>query len=321
MNRSTHFNSIEARLSYLATRLEMRGGSNILDLNVHSENFYMHFLNMLFGWQLVNLNAVHPNSAGVDLVDTTKRIVVQVSATATKQKVESALSKDLSRYRGYSFKFISISKDARNLRSRKFSNPHELAFLPADDIWDVTILLAKINVMDIARLKDIDEFLEKELKLEPDPVMMESNLTTIIKIMSQLDWNHVAVYLETVPFEIDAKVSYNQLDTASILVDAHKIHGPRIAKIYSAFDLQGANKSLSVLNGIRTVYVTLGSAGSPDDRFFAIIRGTMDTIRQSSNYVPMPVEELELCVQMLVVDAFIRCTIFKNPMGDTDARS
>jgi hypothetical protein len=51
-----------------------RGGLNILDLHLHSENFYQQLFNLLFGWKLQNLNAVQQNAAGVDLVDTTNKI-------------------------------------------------------------------------------------------------------------------------------------------------------------------------------------------------------------------------------------------------------
>lgn len=52
MNRSEYFNYIERELSILATRINVRGGLNILDLNIHAENFYLHFFNLLFGWNL-----------------------------------------------------------------------------------------------------------------------------------------------------------------------------------------------------------------------------------------------------------------------------
>ena len=71
MNRSKYFDFIESKLSLLATRIEMRGGLNILNLHLHSENFYLHFFKVLFGWVLQNLNAVRQNVAGIDLVDTT----------------------------------------------------------------------------------------------------------------------------------------------------------------------------------------------------------------------------------------------------------
>ena len=36
-------------------------------------------------------------------------------------------------------------------------------------------------------------------------------------------------------------------------------------------------------------------------------------IRGLNHYVQTPIDELELCVNILVVDAFIRCKIFENP--------
>jgi hypothetical protein len=321
MNRLNYFNFIEQKLSLLVTSLELRGGLNILDQHLHSENFYMHFFNLFFGWELQNLNVVNQNAAGVDLVDTTNKIIVQVSATATKQKIESALSKDLSTYKGYSFKFIAISKNAKALRTKTFSNPHKLIFSPSTDIYDVPSLLALINIMQIDQLKEIHGFLKKELKSEPDPEKVESNLTTIIKILSKEDWSHEALGFEIVPYDIEAKISYNQLDTAKVLIDDYKIHYPRIDKIYSDFNKQGINKSISILNGIRMVYLACGAVDSPDQCFYSIIDKVTQKVRASANYSPMPDEELVLCVQVLVVDAFIRCKIFKNPLGNTDARS
>jgi hypothetical protein len=50
-----------------------------------------------------------------------------------------------------------------------------------------------------------------------------------------------------------------------------------------------------------------------DDLFFTIIDNIQDKITQSQNFEQIPIEELELCVNIIVVDAFIRCKIFKNP--------
>ncbi len=258
MNRSKYFNFIEEKLNLLAYRLEVRGGLNILDLHLHSENFYLNFFNLLFVWDLRNLNAEQQNVAGIDLVDKTNKIVAQVSSTATRQKIESALIKDLSNYHGYSFKFISISKDAKNLRTKTFTNPHNLKFSPCEDIFDIPMLLSKILGLDIDQQKNIHEFLQKELKSESDPETVESNLTTIIKILSKEDWSQGTQGFETAPYDIEEKISYNQLNTARVLIDDYKIHYRRIEKIYSDFDRQGANKSLSILDGIRSEYIALG---------------------------------------------------------------
>ena len=130
MSRPNHIDFITTKLSALATEIKLCGKLNFLDRHLHAETFYAYFFNELFGWKLQNLNAIKPNATAIDLIDQTNKIVVQVSATATKDKVESALTKDLSAYTGYAFKFISISKDASALRSMTFANPHNLAFYP-----------------------------------------------------------------------------------------------------------------------------------------------------------------------------------------------
>ena len=321
MNRFEYYNFIERKLNELAFRIEMRGRLNLLELNLHSEDFYQYFINLLFDWDLKNLNAVQQNTPGIDLVDKKNKVVAQVSATATKQKIESALGKDLSVYKDYSFKFISISKDAEGLRTKKFKNPHGLRFLPTEDIYDIKSILAFIKNMPVNKMKDVYEFLKRELKSEPDPEKVESNLTNIIGILSKEDWNQRALSFETIPYDIEAKISYNQLDTARVIIDDYKIHYHRIEKIYSDFDKQGVNKSISILNGIRKEYLALGAEVSPDQCFFKIIEKVVQKIQGNANYTPIPEEELELCVQILVVDAFIRCKIFKNPLGNNDARS
>ena len=323
MSRQEYFNFIEAKLSLLVTRLVIRGRIKSLDLNLHSENFYRDFVNLIFGWNLKNLNTTEHNAAGIDLVDNTNNLVVQVSATSTRQKVESALSKVNSKYSNYSFKFIPITQDARNLKkTNKFLNPNKLKFSPADDIHDITDILKIIHDMTIDSQEEVYEFVKKELTSEADPKKMESNLTTIIKILSKEDWGVDLPQPEIEPFNIENKITYNQLDSARGIIDDFKIHYYRIDKIYSDFDKQGVNKSLSILNGIRSEYLQISnSADSPDQCFFSIIEKVINKIRASANYTPIHDEELVLCVQILVVDSFIRCKIFKNPIGDTNACS
>ncbi|MBN1830257.1 MAG: SMEK domain-containing protein [Deltaproteobacteria bacterium] len=321
MNRSKYFNFIEEKLSFLAYRIEIRGSLNLLDLNLHSENFYLHFFNLLFGWELVNLNTVKENIAGIDLVDTTNNVVVQVSSLATFHKIESSLNKELSDYQGYSFKFISISKNAKHLRTKTYTNPHNLIFSPQQDIWDIEYLLGFIRGLDIGRLQEVYEFIKKEIKDEIDPRKVESNLTKIIIILAKEDWSQRKSDFEINDFDIEAKISYNQLNRAKILIDDYKYHHHRIEKIYSEFDKQGVNKSISILDGIRSEYIALEPMNSPDQCFFSIINKVTNKVLKSTDHLPMPKEELDLCVRILVVDAFIRCKIFKNPMENNNAHS
>src|SRR5690606_22008297 len=100
-----------------------------LNLHMHSESFYLHLLNLLYGYKLENLNKSLQNAEAIDLIDHKSKIIIQVSATSTKTKIESALEKEIiKKFPSYKFIFLSISKDASKLRKVKFNNPHGISF-------------------------------------------------------------------------------------------------------------------------------------------------------------------------------------------------
>lgn len=313
MMRQEHFNVIEGRLSWLSTRVEYRATLNILDINILAEDFYRSLLNLIYGWNLVNLNATQQNAPAIDLIDAAAKIVIQVSSTASKQKIEATLAKDLSAYAGYSFKFVCIGRPNPDLRKQTFLNPHKLTFVPASDIFDCPSLLAHIRDMEVAPMEKVRDFLCRELRLEPDVAKVESNLTSIIKLISREDWNPRPQPIEVIPYDIEGKITANSLDKACYLISDHRAHHHRLAKIYAEFDRQGANKSRSVLDGIRAEFLALPTGLSSDQLFFDTIANVIARIKLSANFTPIPQEELRMCVELLVVDAFIQCKIFKNP--------
>ncbi len=315
MKRALYFDYIEEKLNTLATRINSRGKLNILDLHVHSEDFYLHFLNKLYGWNLSNLNNKSQNVEAIDLVDDSNKMIVQVSATSTKEKIESTLKKYiLNSYNMYNFKFISISKDASALRKKTYTNPHSVTFIPSNDIYDTTTILNYIKSLDIDKQKIIYEFIKNELGDEVDIVKLDSNLAMVINILSKEDWDIQDSINSIDSFEIERKISFNNLSTVKYIIDDYKVHYNRVDKIYSEFDLMGINKSSSVLGTIRKEYINAINTVHDDDLFILVLEKVQEKTLQSANYKSIPIDELELCVNILVVDSFIRCKIFENPM-------
>lgn len=316
MKRPDYFNVIEERLNLLAERIKSRVRLNMLEFNIHAESFYQHFLNELFGWAVLNENEIKQNAEAIDLVDHTNKLILQVSATASKQKIESSLSKGtIKNYKGHTFKFVSIARDADELRKETFKNPHGIAFNPVSDIIDKNTILSKIRGLNINDQERIYKFVKKELVNEIDPLKLESNLATVINILSKEDWNKKEPIGEANSFEIDRKITHNNLNSAKIIIDDYSLHYSRVDKIYTEFDSQGSNKSNSVLSTIRQEYAKLKADLTDDELFFNIISKVQEKVLNSSNYTSIPFDELELCINILVVDAFIRCKIFENPEG------
>lgn len=314
MNRPNYFNVIEERLDLLALRIIKRGKLNILDLHGHSESFYQHLLNELYKWDVKNENDNKQNVEAIDLIDHTNKFVIQVSATASKQKIESSLSKDLIKtYKEYTFKFISIAKDADDLRKNTFLNPHGINFTPSSDIIDIISILSIIRGLHPDDLKQVYEFVKKELVPEIDPLKLETNLAKVITILSKENWNKQDVVIEINSFEIDRKISFNNLNSAKGIIDDYYLHYGRVDAIYSEFDSQGINKSNTVLSAFKDEYLRAKSIHSNDQLFFKVIDEMILRVMNSSNYSSIPLEELEQCIKILTVDAFIRCKIFENP--------
>ncbi|MFT5337457.1 MAG: hypothetical protein ACI9YL_001460 [Luteibaculaceae bacterium] len=316
MNQNLYFSYIEEKLQTLSKRIESRGKLNLLDLHVHSENFYLHLFNKLYGFELENMNAFLQNVEAIDLIDNTNKIIIQVSATSTKRKIEDALKKNiLAGYKDYSFKFVSISKDASDLRNKSFTNPYGLTFAPATDIYDINSILNYINSKSADETKPLYGFIKSELGNDIDMVKLDSNLASIINILSNEEWSNANKVSDVNTFEIERKIIHNKLTNSRVIIEQYALFNNKVDSKYKEFDKLGANKSNSVLGKITREFLKVFDSNDTDKSFQNTVDIITEKVIESANYASMPLDELELCVEILVVDAFIRCKIFENPVN------
>ena len=318
MERQLLFNYIEEKLNVLACRIGRRGKINLLDLNIHSETFFANLCNIIFDLQLYNLNASIQNVEGIDLIDSTNQYVVQVSSTCTKSKIEASLNKAVcATYTSYKYRFISISKDVPSpLKKAIFTNPYNMQFNPLFDIWDISYILRLIQALNIEKLKSLYEFIKDELGDERNTVKMNLNLAKIINIIAKENLNIDSLYATVIPFKIEDKIKFNTLEKINNIINDYKIFYHKVDEIYQEFDKEGKNKSMSILQGIRKQYIELKNLNKPSDPeciFSKIIDNLIYVVVNSVDYQQTPIDELEMYISILVVDAFIRCKIFENP--------
>jgi hypothetical protein len=315
MNRTGYFDYIEEKLNLLATRINARGRLNILDLHLHSENFYAYFFQKLYKWELKNENAAIQNIEAIDLIDTKNKIVVQISSTNTKTKIEQSLEKKLIRqYSSYTFKFVSIANDADNLRKTTFINPHDIKFTPLEDIIDKNSILKSILALDIDDQRQLYELIKKELGTEIDAIKLDSNLANVINILSKEPWKGTGRADNFNPFEIERKIVFNKLKKPRQIIEDYKIFHHKVDEKYKAYDDSGYNKSYSILQLIGKYYVEESSKSEDADIVFSKIGNRLlEKVQESANFVKVEFEILVLCIDILMVDAFIRCKIFENP--------
>lgn len=317
MNRSQYFNYIEDKIDYLSYRIGKRGKINLLDLNIYSETFFAEMINMLLKLNLKNMNAIKQNVEGIDLIDHDNKVVAQVSSTNTKQKIENSLKKEIiKKYKDYRFIFIPIVGDSDALRLKTFRNPHGINFNPEEDIYDTKAILNLVLNMKIGEQQNFYTFIKEELGNEVDLVKVDTNLAAIINILAKENLVNIPNSPQINHFEINRKIEFNNLQNAKGTIDLYKVYYSKLDEKYIEFDKLGTNRSLSVFSVLSNQYIKLKNEKQDDiDIFYSVINNVIEIIQKSKNYVEIPYEELEMCVCIIVVDAFIRCKIFKNPEG------
>ena len=321
MQRKNYFDYVEEKLAILSIRVKNRGKLNILDVHMHSENFYRDFINLLYGWSLENANNRLQNIEAIDLIDDNVKLIVQVSATATKTKINNSLSKkSIEEYakRGYTFKFVSIAENADQLRQQKYNNLYNIGFNPKKDIYDISSLEKDILNLKLQKVEGVYQFIKAELGNMPDCVRFNSDLTTIINILAEVKLDENEPLGNINMFEIDKKIEFNKLDIAASIIDDYKIFYNQVEKKYREFDKMGLNKSMLVLQSLKKMYIDAllkNKYDNSDLLFVGLIDEVKEIVINSSNYFDISKETLEACASLLVVDAFMRCKIFKNPEG------
>jgi len=161
--------------------------------------------------------------------------------------------------------------------------------------------------------KLIYKFIKEELGGDIDVTKFDSNLASVINILSKERWDDANNHDSTNSFEVDRKIIFNELDRSRSIIEEYRVYYKKVDEKYSEFDQQGVNKSFSVLRSISKEYILLKRKGNPDEIFEEVIERTKNKVLESANFIEIPIDELELCVDILVVDAFIRCKIFENP--------
>jgi hypothetical protein len=317
MSRQNYINFIGQKLAVLVTQTKLFGKLNMHDINILSEDFYRDLLNLLYGYNLENLNGSQQNVAAIDLIDRAAKMVVQVSVTDTKQKIEDSLKKEiLGNYVGWNFKFVLIAYDQNDLRKKSYTaNPYNLSFDPSVDICDVASILSDIQHLPIERLKEIYEFISKEL-IDTSVPLVTSDLTEIIRILSSNlnpeDWP----LDKGVEFEIDNKIDFNELVYSKAIINDYKAWIMSVQQAYDEFDALAANRSFFVFRMIRDFYLQNRALMKGDKLFEKVRCCVVEYVLDHLGTSGLSAESIDVCATALVVDAFIKCKIFERPKTD-----
>lgn len=171
MSRKGICEYITRRITEEIQHIKAMAKENLLDDAVHAENVFGPILNMVFGWNVVNINRSAKNAKGIDLIgkDSKKHpIIVQVTVNDTRSKIKNTFMKlyeSKADYQGYHLYFFLLTEDGSSLREGKeiLGKPTFIDFDHAKDIIDIQMLVHEIDYLDIEKLIQIEDYIKKTL--------------------------------------------------------------------------------------------------------------------------------------------------------------
>ncbi len=315
MNRSIYVSKIKTLLSLIKSEIQEGGKLNLLDTNVHAEDFYRDLLNLVYGWQLQNMNQRNQNAAGGDLWYEDRKLIIQVTSTCKKEKIQSSIDKlEFEQFNGYRFKFLRIGGDVRKLRKETYKIHAGIAFDPQSDIMDSSSLLNDIIHLDIERLRAVSELCVNEIAPHGSTEITETDLAVVVKALASnvTDWKN---HPRPIEFDVEKKIIFNHLETRSRLINEYKLYIGKLNAVYKEYLNSGVDYSFIILQNLSDSYSQHKDKFEGDDLFDAVVKDARVMVANSSSAARIPLDRMNICIYVIVVDAFIRCRIFEDPEG------
>lgn len=306
---------ITSRLAYLSSEVRLSGSMNLLDSNVLLEDVFKEILNITYGLKLQNANLIKQNIKAIDLIDCSSKTIIQVSSDNSKAKVQTSLDKiEQPKYEGYTFKFVCISKGVSHLKKHHFNVPEGISFNAEKDSYDDKRILKDVLAKDIDTIRKLALYLEKSILPATADERRPSVITYVINRLADEPLAEIAVNPDTKSFDLEPKIDFNSLKKWRDIISEYTVFSLLVDKIYRAYDEQGVNKSFAVLSSLHDLYLNLASELTGDALFDKLLESVYDIINKDYECnESLTREELQMNIKIVLVDAFVKCKIFKKP--------
>lgn len=176
MTRGILIGEIIDNLSNLSNQITFRCSLGFTDLNKVSEDFFSRFLNLVYGYNLKNLNTERSNEPGLDLGDEGKSVAFQVTSQADSAKINNTLEK-ITDDQQKKFKLIKIliigekqgtytaikADLIEKFQYQKRGQTHSEDFV-SFNLVDIKDLLRDVITLDFKDIHDIYKFIKEEIQ-------------------------------------------------------------------------------------------------------------------------------------------------------------
>lgn len=313
--RGDYCRSIQQVLVTYCGSLRVDGGGNLQDESIYAENIFRSILNEVYGWDLLNANATEFNNSGFDLIDRDRNILIQVSKDSSSGKIQSTLERLGKRAfpEPRRIKFMFLVEEAPKYKVM-FSPTQSFVFDVKQDVISIKTLMADIRDLPIERLRRVYDLVNQEIGITPNVKRIPTCLGRIVKALIPAALNEPAPVGEVVAFRIDDKIVTNALETRRHRIAEYASYTHLLTGLYSAYDAEGCNDGRLLLQSLPADYdLAAKDSSDPSSIFDNLLDILLDRLDADGSLSDIDFEMRRHCVEIILVDAFMRCRIFKGP--------
>ena len=157
-------------------------------------------------------------------------------------------------------------------------------------------------------------YLEKSILPATADERRPSVITYVINRLADEPLAERAVNPDTKAFDLKPKMDFNSLNKWKDVISKYTVYSLLVDKIYRAYDEQGVNKSFTVLSSLHDLYLNLASELTGDALFDKLLESVYEIVNKDYECnESLTREELQVNIKIVLVDAFVKCKIFKKP--------
>lgn len=159
---------------------QIKNKKNLYDINIHCEEFFCEFLNILFDLDLKNLNELEMNFPAVDLGDEENEICYQITTTSEKTKIRNTLNKFIDKRLYKKFSTLNILILGKKKKYEPLNYIDKFKFDIYENVIDFIDLSKKISQCNINKIIEIKNFLDEHIDCINNNVSNKSYLSNVI---------------------------------------------------------------------------------------------------------------------------------------------
>ena len=152
---------LQSQLGTLVSAVEIAGQNNLSSSHVVAETTLAGLLNRVYGWELVNANAIRQNCPGIDLIDEARSIAVQVTATRTAEKVRHTLEEVAKS--GVVYKRLIVLLITNAQPTPAMQTCAVPTYTGSVEVWNIPHVFRDARELDAVKLDALTKYLAAEL--------------------------------------------------------------------------------------------------------------------------------------------------------------